>query len=84
MSKTEWTEEWPTEPGYYWFYGWCWRSEIRDGKAPRFFYVRVRPCSNSMMYVTDGHFMYEEEGGYGLWSKAQLPELPEITRPATT
>ena len=70
-----WTQEWPTEPGWYWFYGQCFRNWTGEW-CPRLYYVTARRCSNGMVYTTDGHFMYEEEA-QGWWQPAVLPELPE-------
>ena len=71
----EWREEWPKCPGLYWFYGWCWRD--RDD-APDMHLVRVAKTSNSVAYITNGHFLYKEEGGYGKWSRATLPQAPHL------
>ena len=68
-----WTSKWPTEPGYYWFYGWCFND--RDGPA-NLHYVEVFKIANGIARVTDGHFLYEREGGEGIWRPVELPEIP--------
>ncbi len=86
MSKTEWTEEWPTEAGKYWFYGWYWKWRIEEGILPCLSYVSVYTYTHmiGIRYVAEGLVMCKEDGGYGLWTKVEFPALPEITRPAAT
>lgn len=69
-----WTKEWPTCPGYYWFYGWCFGDRDR---AAKHHYVKVRKIANGVSYVADGHFLYKAEGGDGYWSPAITPVLPD-------
>lgn len=71
-----WTKEWPTSPGYYWFYGWCFRDRVR---APEPYYVKaVRDSTGRLSYIThDGHFLYKVEGGDGYWLPTVTPVLPD-------
>ena len=73
---TEWTKEWPTEPGRYWFWGQVSRSWTGKECKPDYFLVKVRRCVNGVMYVTDGRFIYEAEGAKGVWCLAIVPEPP--------
>lgn len=73
-----WSREWPVEPGAYWFYGWEFRSQIRENKLPELHFVHVRRGSNCVMYVTNGHFLYQEEGAEGVWMPVELPGLPQL------
>lgn len=71
IEMTEWTEEWPTEPGWYWFVGHldCWSDKELHS-------VRVRvseAARNGVVYVVDGNFMYEDES-VGMWCPAIFPE----------
>ena len=67
-----WSTTWPTEIGYYWFFGVCWR-----GDAPELCFVKVRRTSNdALVYITNGHFLWRSEGANGFWQPAVLPELP--------
>ena len=70
-----WTKDWPTEPGYYWFYGWCFRERHR---SPETHLVEVwRTATPGVVsYVTEGHFLYKEEGADGYWMPARVPEPP--------
>lgn len=70
-----WQDEWPTEPGRWWFYGY--RFGRKGEKAPELCFVKVFRISNGIAYITHGHFLHKEEGAVGKWQKAILPELPE-------
>ena len=67
-----WTKEWPTTPGQYWFYGR--RSSMRD--KDDLFYVQVRKIQNGVTYICEGSFLFEAEGAKGVWQPITLPELP--------
>ena len=69
-----WTKEWPTEIGFYWFYGFLWSR--REDDKPRLDSVEVKPIGNGIMYVAGGSFIYKTEECIGFWHKADLPELP--------
>lgn len=69
----KWTEAWPTEPGYYWLYGWTYHYRDRSAEL---YYVKVRRIANGFAYITDGHFLYMAEGAKGIWQPVVLPILP--------
>ncbi len=69
----KWVDEWPTQKGYYWFYGN--RSEFDKGKA-KLCFVEVRGAVNNVYYVTEGQFLFRSEGAEGKWLKAKLPVSP--------
>ena len=71
-----WTKEWPTESGFYWFYGLLWYRYYRDGDKPELVSVEVIPVINGIMYGAKGTFIYEGEKHVGFWCKADLPKLP--------
>lgn len=76
--EPRWSAEWPTEPGWYWFYG------ARSAYAAKNGQVELRPCAvrksaNGVLYVMDGAFMYRAEGGAGLWSPIAEPAKPPLT-----
>ena len=71
----KWTNEWPQEPGWYWFCGRRFR-----GHPIEFFPVEAIKISNGIAYVAGSHFMEKAEGAEGVWQKAILPELPEEGR----
>ncbi len=66
-----WTEQWPTKPGYYWFYGWPFKD--RDDK-PKLHFVEVW---KEGAFVTNGHFLYKSEGGEGYWMPVETPTPPK-------
>jgi len=80
--KTKWTKKWPTKPGLYWFYGWPWgRTKDVSFKPidPELLSVRIMQVSNGVVYVIKGTFWYKSEGAIGMFCKAELPELPDIS-----
>ncbi len=68
--EATWTKEWPTEPGTYWFRGFSGRSEDRTAM------VEVRHTQSGLVYITDGHFLYKDEGAEGYFMPAELPVPP--------
>lgn len=69
-----WTKEWPTEPGYYWFYGQPYAKTLYD---PRLHIVTVhRTANESIVYLVEGSFMRKSAGVEGVWCPAMLPEPP--------
>lgn len=69
----EWYTAWPTEPGYYWFAGWPFRFRDRE---PELHFVKVRKISNGIAFITNGRFLYQQEGAFGAWMKADVPIPP--------
>ena len=67
-----WQTQWPEEPGFWWFYGRCFRNE-----KPKLYMVDIWKGKDYTAYVTEGHFLYREEGAKGFFQKAEVPELPE-------
>lgn len=64
-----WSIEWPETPGWYWFYGWCWRDRDRE---PEMHLVRVsRTANDRARRVTNGHFLFKGEKGFGYWAEAR-------------
>ncbi len=74
-----WQDEWPTEPGMWWFYGWRFGKERIGGKNEEPELCLVEVHGTALMYATHGHFLHEESA-VGKWQKALLPELPKLTR----
>jgi len=73
-----WKKEWPKDPGLYWFYDRRFsKTSYEDLNKPELCFVEVAIDSQgNPMYITMGHFLYKAEGAMGVWSKAELPELP--------
>ncbi len=71
--------DWPTEPGYYWFYGY--RYGKFDGNAcakPELVLCKVSKIVNGIMVTGDGQFFFESEAEQANFIPATLPELMEI------
>jgi len=83
-NKVEWTIEWPTEEGYYWFYGWRPPQDTKD-ESPVLYFIKTELYEWGMFYLIVGSGETPLRTTWacpiGLWTKAQLPELPEIERP---
>lgn len=71
--KIEWQSEWPTEQGFWWFYGKCFK-----GNTDHWHFVKVVKTYQlgNFAYVTEGRFFYKEECADGWWTKVQFPEKP--------
>lgn len=72
---TDWTKEWPTKRGWYWFLGQT--SRIMWDMRPE--YLPVRVCKDSvgkLIYVVGGRFLYKSEGARGLWTRMLMPDPP--------
>ncbi len=72
-----WSNEFPTEPGYYFCYGY--RSEFskRNGSSKEFMFVKVTKNDHSTIYIANGHFIFKGEAVDCVWQPAQIPELPQ-------
>ena len=77
--------DWPTEPGYYWFYGYrygkfdgngdvCAEPELVLCEASRV----MGSHGHGMMLTGDGQFFYESEVEQANFIPATMPELMEI------
>lgn len=67
-----WQNEWPVEPGHYWFYGWMWDKE--PGKRlPKLSTVEVIQLAATVAHVCNGAFMYKSENHIGKWLKISMP-----------
>jgi hypothetical protein len=67
----EWTTDWPTEPGWYWFYGKRYGEEKHSIGT-----VEVFNVSNGVMRVLGGAFMYPQEGHVGVFQRIETPVVP--------
>jgi len=85
MSDNEWTTEWPTEIGTYWFYSYRYgkgdsypdnKPELSLMKVPELLLMTVFEISNGLMYIADGQFVFESEVEEPHFQKAILPKTP--------
>ena len=74
--KSEWARKWPTELGWYWFYGDP-HSKKSGDKFKRLYPVKVNKIINGLSCVVEGHYMFKSEASDGLWTKMIVPEKPE-------
>ena len=75
MTKDDWTKEWPTERGWYWFYGQT--SKMVWDMRPEYIPVKVRKDGTGKpICVGNGHFLYKAEGARGLWTPMVTPTPP--------
>ncbi len=75
--RVNWTTEWPTEPGFYWFYGYPSKWGLAEIVTWR---VRTRRVNHTSPLVAQGEnelYITAETVGPHRWAKAQLPEPPE-------
>ena len=77
----QWTNEFPTKPGWYWFYGYRWgRISCGNKETPRLMTVRVDKVNGGYIYIADGHFMYESEVEDAHFKKLDEPTITEKVR----
>ena len=80
VADDDWTDEWPTEKGTYWFHGWPFGKNNGFNGEPTppvtSIVKAVRNGSGTITLVMDGHFFYQSEGAVGKFRKAVLPEPP--------
>ncbi len=79
----EWSTEFPTKPGNYWFYGYRWgRVNCGHKCDPEWMVVRADTCgSGDLIYVADGNFMFESEVEDARFAPLVLPEFPNLEQP---
>ena len=71
-----WIKDWPTEEGLYWLYGDIFgmgEKELHFVKA----FSSGRPLVPSIVYISEGHFLYMSETKDSLWQKCVPPEIPQ-------
>ena len=75
-SDDGWSTIWPREEGYYWFYGWHVRPESKSVK-PTMALMNIVLDRDRYFYVADGHYVFKQDGAFGFFKKAELPDPPE-------
>ena len=74
--KDEWTKEFPTEKGEYWFYGHANKYSIYQ-QDKEWYYIKIRKDSlGNIMYITEGSFI-QESFMQGIFTKVKFPDIPE-------
>ncbi len=72
VVEEKWVEEWPTQKGWYWFYG-CLCNLDKD----EMHLAEVWQLPDGLSYVAGGQFLHKAEGAKGKWQKAKLPVQPK-------
>lgn len=73
--------DWPTEPGFWWFYGYRYGKFDGNGEVcakPELVLCRVDKIINGLMVTGDGQFFFESELEQANFIPATMPELMEI------
>jgi hypothetical protein len=87
MNTAEWKHEWPSKPGWYWFYGVIGSSDSL-GEQARLYPVCVSEIGEGKgkhpIYVTESQFLYPPTKGprskatqRGVWLPLPIPEAPQ-------
>lgn len=75
----QWSKEFPTKEGDYWFYGYRYGKVSCGQKCkPEINRLRVLKCANGLLYVSEGSVMYESEIEEAHFCPIEYPELPKI------
>lgn len=70
----EWSKEWPSKPGWYWFYGQQFKGEENELKAVEVFISG----SNKPVVSAGSHFIFKSEVGDCRWLPIEKPSLPTL------
>lgn len=75
---SEWTNEFPTKPGWYWFYGWAWGRDENSKEKPQLRMMKASVAvEGEILLTTDNSFIFKPNC-QGMFYKASPPELPEL------
>ncbi len=70
-----WTDDPPTEPGWYWLYGWPWgQAGPDDPRQLRL--IHVQRGGRNLEMNCCGRFVYPSQA-VGQWARIAPPEVPE-------
>lgn len=77
----KWTQEWPSEPGYYWFYSYRY-GKISVGREtkPELMLMEVWKISTGVLYVANGQSVWESEPEEAWFLKAELPDTTGLIK----
>ena len=70
----QWSDTFPQEEGWYWFFGQKFGPEHLDGLL-RLHTAKVRRSQSGYVYICDGQFTFLSEA-VGVWLPMTLPEFP--------
>ncbi len=75
VIKKQWTEEFPTESGFYWFYGYLYGHKC----DPEFTLIEVMKAYNgNIAYIAHDKIVYKKDVVLPHFQKIELPILPVL------
>jgi hypothetical protein len=73
MPDVQWSPDWPTEPGWYWFYG-----HRYPASKVRVLRLVSADLERGLILLTDGDREYfPGNAGPHVWARAEVPAPPE-------
>lgn len=83
-TMKKWSKQFPKKQGNYWFYGYRYgRVSCGHPCKPEYMFVKVRKCSNGLLYMADGQFMDKSEVEDAHFMPAEMPTPPDINTELT-
>ena len=81
MSKKQWSEEFPTKEGLYYFYGFLYHSS-NEGKSARQKVINVTFMGSGknrkLIGIVDNQFVYFTEDVVGFWMPCIFPDTSRL------
>ncbi len=73
-----WTNEWPKEPGLYWFFGHtCCHAQEKGTSQPELVQVVAKLSKGLGLYfIVNAAFFSPKDVGDGQWAEGMVPKLP--------
>jgi hypothetical protein len=68
----KWTEEWPSEPGWYWMWG----KRFPKSEKPELRPVQFIRSTCGLLAIDGGSFLYQQDAGEVVWQPIVMPGLP--------
>ena len=75
MSKRteEWTEEWPSERGWYWMWG----KRFPKSEKPELRPVQFIGSTCGLIAIDGARIVYQQDAGEVVWQPIVMPALPD-------
>lgn len=80
MNKKQWSDEFPTKEGLYYFYGHLYYSDnLRYKRPPKERIIKVVYFGDgTIVYITDGNFITGIENSVGFWMPCVFPDTSNL------
>ncbi len=81
--ECQWSPDFPTEPGMFWFYGWSFlrpqdEKPPPNENQPELYLVKAKHgFGNKLYFVAKGTLIFPQTS-LGVWKEAEIPPAPEI------